>query len=115
FAGMQAFLNYDGSGAHFGDTSVKATSSDASAASIYASTDSKDPSHLVVVVINKQTNGRMADITVSGSTKYSSCAVYMLTSSGAKLTSAPALSPKNGNELDYQMPALSVSVLVPKS
>ena len=114
FAGMQAFLNYDGAGGHFGDTSVKTTSSDATAASIYASTDSKDPSHVVIVVLNKESNDRMANITISGSTNYSSCAVYTLTSSGAKLSGGASLTASKANEFDYPMPKLSVSVLVPK-
>jgi Glycoside hydrolase family 44 len=115
FAGFQAFLNYDGAGAHFGDTSINTTTSDSAAASIYASTDSTDASHVVIIVINKQVNDQSAAITIAGSTSFASCAVYTLTSSGASFAAAAPLAASGANAFTYTMPKLSVSVLVPKS
>lgn len=60
------YLNYDGAGTHFGDTSVLASSSNVPEATVYAAKDSAHPNHLNVIVLNKDyTNNNTASVTLS--------------------------------------------------
>ena len=60
------YLNYDGAGTHFGDTSVSATSNNVPEATVYAAKDSAHPNHLNVIVLNKDyTNNNTASVTLS--------------------------------------------------
>lgn len=54
-AAWRAFRNYDGAGNHFGDTSVKAVSSDLAHVSVYAGVNADTPDRLVLVVIHRPT------------------------------------------------------------
>ena len=47
------FRNYDGANGSFGDTSIRATNSDAVNASVYASVDAGNADRMVMVAINK--------------------------------------------------------------
>ncbi len=60
-AGFQMYRNYNGANGAFGDTSVLASTSDNAASSIYASLDSQDPTHMVLVAINKTDHAVSAD------------------------------------------------------
>lgn len=58
------YLNYDGAGTHFGDTSVMANSNNVPEATVYAAKDSAHPNHLNVIVLNKDyTNNNTASVT----------------------------------------------------
>ena len=123
-AGFQAFLNYDGLGAHFGDTSVWVeTNDDNSGSSAYASIDSAqiagdgEPSRVVLVAINKQTSSRTTVITIQDiGSPYTSCSarslVETLVSPG--FGDAVALQAIEANTFVFDMPAMSVSVIVAK-
>ena len=63
-AAFDMYLDYDGHGSHFGDTSVKATSNDNEATSVYASVDSNDPDRLVIIAINKTHGWTQASIII---------------------------------------------------
>ncbi len=67
-AAFDMFLNYDGAGHGFGDTSFTASASDASKASIYASVSSTDPTKVIIVEINKTggTLSTLADLSALG-------------------------------------------------
>ncbi|MBN1891351.1 MAG: hypothetical protein JW780_01100 [Clostridiales bacterium] len=52
-AAFDMYLDYDGRGAHFGDISVPATTSNIEETSVYAALDSSDPDRLVIMAINK--------------------------------------------------------------
>ena len=47
------YLNYDGAGGQFGDTSIDADTSNIANSAVYASVDSTDPNRMVVVAINR--------------------------------------------------------------
>lgn len=110
--GFAIFRNYNGHGASFGDTEVTARTSSVSSSSVYASIDSADPSHSVIVVINKATVPSPAEIELSGLSA-SSAAVYRLTSASPRPARAPRLTAKTPGTFDYTMPAQSISVIVP--
>ena len=112
-AALRAFRNYDGSGAHFGDTSVHGVTTDDAKSSVYASLDSV--THLVTIVaINKTTAALKAGIKIAGPV-ISGFSIRTLTSAGPTLQpSSTAATMAAANAFIYTMPAMSVSVLVPK-
>ncbi|MCY0987930.1 endoglucanase A [Nannocystis sp. ILAH1] len=114
WAAFRAFTSYDGQGSKFGDTSIHAVTSDVAATSVYASTDAADPARTVIVAINKTAGPLTAAITLAAYADYQSVAVWQLTGPQPELTSGPAVSPTATNAFLYEMPAYSVSVLVPQ-
>lgn len=113
-AGFSAFRGYDGAAGRFGDTSVSATSSDIASTSVYASIDAANPSHVVIVALNKRTDGLDTSLTIAGPAAYSSCKVYTLTAAGPVFSSAVPLAASGANQFRWTMPKLSVTVLVPQ-
>jgi Glycoside hydrolase family 44 len=111
FAAFRMFRNYDGAGGKFGDTGLKATTTNAEFSSVYASRDSAG--NVVLIAINKTNTARPARITITGVTGLKTARVFALTSASAKpvrqadldLTATPGA-------LTYQMPAMSVSTIV---
>ncbi|WP_441288285.1 glycoside hydrolase family 44 protein [Sorangium sp. KYC3313] len=113
-AGVRAFTSYDGQGARFGDTSVRAETSDVAKATVYASIDEADPSRMVLVAINKTTAPLTAAVTLAAYESYTAIDVWRLTSTKADLVPADPIAPRATNAFTYAMPAHSVSVLVPR-
>lgn len=112
-AGLQAFRNYDGHGATFGDTSIHAATTDDAASSVYASVDSTDANRLVIVAVNKKTTASTAAIQITHPMSFSTAAVYTLTSAGPAMMPASSITASGANTFAYKMPAMSVSVIVP--
>jgi hypothetical protein len=112
-AGLKVFRNYDGHGATFGDVSIHGATTDNAASSVYASIDSANVDHVVIVAINKKTTTATAAIKLAHPTTFTSAAVYTLTSAGPTLAAAPAITTAATNAFLYTMPAMSVSVIVP--
>ncbi len=110
FAAFRMFLNYDGAGGRFGDTGVGATTSDAAAASVYASLDARG--RVVLVAINKRRTAQTAHVVVAHTAALRTARVYTLTAAGPAPARAPDLALAPGNAFDYAMPALSVSTVV---
>jgi O-glycosyl hydrolase len=109
-AALRAFRNYDGNGAHFGDTSVHGVTTDDAKSSVYASLDSG--THLVTIVaINKTTGALKAGIKIAGPA-VPGFSIRTLTSAGPTLQPASAAATMAAtNAFTYTMPAMSVSVL----
>jgi hypothetical protein len=113
YAAFRAYRNYDGEGASFADTSVSAASSSYENATVYASTNSRDPHHMAIVAINKSTRQLRAGIRISHGTEYLGAAVYVLTEQQPDLSKAGELTAVASNAFRYDMPAQSISVIVP--
>lgn len=112
---FQIFRNFDGAGAAFGDTSVGAASSDDSIASVYASVDSANTNRVVIVAINRAENALDTTLSVDDPQTFTTADVYALTSASPTPTAATALAVStSANTFEYEMPAYSVSVIVPK-
>ncbi len=113
YAAFRAFRNFDGAGGRFGDTSIRAASSDAAVGSCYASIDSSNPDRVVLVLVNKATTAKRAGVTVAHARSFGHADVYTLTAGGgpALVAGAPQTAVAT-NAFNYTMPALSVSVLV---
>jgi hypothetical protein len=114
-AAFEAFRNYDGNGGSFGDTSVLATSSDTSTASVYASMSSADHDQVVVVAINKATTARTAAIDLTAETIFSTAKVYTITSAKAAPVAAAGLTTSARNAFLYTMAPQSISIIVPSA
>jgi hypothetical protein len=112
-AAFRAFRNYDGAGATFGDTSIHAASSDDAAASVYASTDAANPARVVIVAINKDSQPRTTTIAIDHPSTFARLAVWTLTAADAGLAAGDEVAASDANTFRYEMPAMSVSVLVP--
>jgi hypothetical protein len=89
-AAFNLYLNYDGQGGRFGDTSVLAADSDTVNTSAYASVDSAGSLH--VVVLNKSfTQSADLSFTIAGPAPFAGAKVYAFDGGGPAITArAPA-------------------------
>lgn len=72
---FRMYRNYDGAGSAFGETSVRATSSEQGLLSIYAARRSSD-SALTLIIINKSTTAQNATVHLTGAPFGENAAVY---------------------------------------
>jgi hypothetical protein len=110
-AAFAMYRNYNGQGATFGDTSISANTSDVADTSVYASLDSSDPSHMVVIAINKTAGAITVTIQLDHSQAFDKAEIYQLTSSGPAPVFAGDMAITNPTSFTYTMPAYSVSTL----
>lgn len=112
-AAFNLYLNYDGKGGRFGDTSVHETDSDIVNTSAYASTDAAGNLH--VVVLNKSYT-QAADIgfKIAGPTQYTVAKVYAF-GSGSPTLSKLADGVLASNQFTYTIPTTTAAhfVLLP--
>jgi hypothetical protein len=93
---------------HFGDTSVRATTNDVAATSVYASVDSRDPSRMSIVLINKTDHMISAELNIAGDKKFAKYEMVQLTSKSGTLETRGE---RPLNDHQCEMPAMSVIVL----
>jgi hypothetical protein len=110
---FQAFRNYDGQGAAFGDTSVAATSSNAHHGTIYASVDSADPSKMVLVAINRRAGDLTTTLTIDHDTQYTKLTPYKIHDGQPEPTLGAVITTETANSFSFSLPGYSVWVLVP--
>ncbi|MGA2797570.1 MAG: glycoside hydrolase family 44 protein [Thermoguttaceae bacterium] len=110
-AGFQMYRNFDGKNGTFGDTSVSAGTNDNAATSVYASLDSQDPNHMVLVAINKTDHAVNAQMNMNYTTPFILADVYQLTSAASNPTSAGSMLINDPTNFSYSMPAYSVSTI----
>ena len=112
-AAINLFTNYDGNGSAFGNTSVRAQTSDNQATSVYASIQNADESVLKIVLINKNYTTKLtADIQINSGTQYEGGTVYGFNSKSSDITNLHNLSNIAGNRFTYQVPPLTVVELI---
>jgi len=110
YGGFDMFRNFDRKGAHFGDRSVRAISSDNAKVTAYASIDSKSPGEITIVVINKAFATSGVNLNLAGAASPKITGAYRL--KGANSRPAPMTLPTmNGNSLALSLPATSVTTL----
>ena len=109
--GFDMYRNFDGAGAAFGDTSIRASTTDGVNTAIYASIDAAHPERLVVVMINRSTAAVTTNARIWETTAYTSGHAWRLsgTTSTPQDIGAVAVS---GNALNISLPALSVTTIV---
>jgi mannan endo-1,4-beta-mannosidase len=106
------YLNYDGTGSHFGNISVKTTTTDVVNVPAYASIDESDPSVLHVILINRNlTAAQTASVSIGGTSTYGSAQAWGFDGTSAKLSNKGAV-PVSGNAFSLSLPALSAMHVV---
>ena len=109
FGAFKMFRNYDGAGGAFGDTGLKATTSDRVASSVYASRSAAG--EIVVVAINKTPTPKSVTLTLNNVTGLASGRAYVLTGASPTPTRGSSVT-MSANTAVYTMPAMSVSTIV---
>jgi hypothetical protein len=112
YGGFEAFRNYDGANGSFGDTSIRATTSDVPNASVYASVNAGNPNRMVLVCINKNDAPQTAGIAVTHTAQFHTAQVYQLTSANSVPQHLADIPITLTNAFQYTMPANSVTTLV---
>ena len=112
YGGFEMFRNYDGANGSFGDTSIRATNSDITNASVYASFNTGDPGRLVIVCINKADTAQTAGIAVTHTVQFNTVQVYELSGTNPVPQRKTDLPITLTNAFQYSMPANSISTLV---
>ena len=109
---FRMFLNYDGSGARFGDISFQAASSDASRLSIFAAHRTSDGA-LTLMVINKTGGALSAPIAISNFTADTSAQVYRYSASNLNaIQNIGSIAVSSAGVPSVTYPANSISLLV---
>jgi hypothetical protein len=114
-AAFEMYLDYDGDGGTFGDTSINANTSNISQSAVYASLDSNDPNRMIVVAINRTTNLVTTGLAVTYDRRFDIAEVYRLTSASASPVRVADIEINLINAFQYSMPALSVTTMVLRS
>lgn len=109
--GFEMYRNFDGAGGTFGDTSVKAATTDGANTAIYASVDAANPNRMVVVMINRSSAAVTTATRLWHTVAFTSGHVYQLsgTTSTPQDKGTVAI---NGNSLSLTLPAYSVTTVV---
>ena len=113
-AAFNMYLNYDGRGSSFGDTTVSAKTTDDEKTSVYASRFSDDSNKMVLVAINKSSEAVDVGITLTASgNNFATARFYCLTSSSDNqvVTTQPDDRSIGGNQFYYRMPGYSVTTI----
>ena len=112
-SGFNIYTNYDGKGSKYGDTKVKAETTDIENSSVYASVDSKDDSKLHIMMINKNYDSPMTvNFNVANNKNYTSGRVFAFDRGSVNIYEKPAIDSISGNKFSYTVPALTVCHIV---
>jgi hypothetical protein len=110
-AGLRVFTNYDGAGGGFGATSISATTSDVVRLTAYASDDAGN--RQVVVLINKDPAPVTAGVRIAAPHAFTTADRWVLAGASPEITAGEPVSPTAQNAFLVDLPASSVTVLVP--
>jgi len=112
--GFAMFRNFDLNGAAFGDTSIKATTTDGVNTAIYASVDSTNPGRMVIVMINRSNAAVTTATRIWHTQALTQAHAYQM--SGVNSTPQDlGVVPINGDSLSMTLPAYSVTTIQLKS
>jgi hypothetical protein len=114
---FKMFLNYNGAGGAFGDTSVTSATTNLSQTSIHASIDSSNPNRMVIVAINRTGSAVTTGLAVTHDRVFDHAEVYQLTddpnpNASYQIVRASDINLNLLNAFQYTLPAWSVSTLV---
>jgi len=109
FGAFRLFRNFDGAGSTFGDTGVRATTSDVVNSSVYASRDSKG--RLVLVAINKTAETVRARLAIAGD-GFRRATMWTIRAGVVVPFRQPDIVADAGAPLTIVMPPLSASTVV---
>lgn len=108
---FRIYRNYDGQGAKFGETSLRATSSDQGQLSVYAAQRASDNA-LTVIVINKTGGPLTANLSIANLAATGAAQVYRYSAANLNAIERLADQPVSSAALAAVYPANSVTLLV---
>jgi hypothetical protein len=108
---FRIYRNYDAAGGAFGETSVRAASTDQERLAIYAAQRSRDNA-LTLVVINKATAGLTSAITITGFNAAAAAQVYRYSAANLGAIVRQADQPISGGRFTMLFPATSITLLI---
>ncbi|MDD5305991.1 MAG: glycoside hydrolase family 44 protein [Deltaproteobacteria bacterium] len=111
YAAFRMYLDYDGAGGAFGDTSIRAITNDIESTSVYASVDEGEADRMVIVAINKSGAPITAGVHVDHAAAFGHARVWQLTSSQAGPVAQPDATIPGANSFEVTLPAQSVVTL----
>jgi hypothetical protein len=112
-AAFKLFTNYDGNNSKFGDTKVKAETSDIENSSIYGSVFKDNNNNLHLIVLNKNNDFDMnAVFNLAGGTNYTSARVFAFDSSSSTITERVPVTNITNNAFTYTVPKLTACHIV---
>lgn len=112
-AAFKIYNNYDGENSRFGDTKVKAETSDIENSSIYGSVFEDSDNNLHLIVINKNYDHDMnAVFNLAGGTNYQSARVWAFDESSSTITERQPVTDIVDNTFTYTVPKLTVCHIV---
>jgi glycosyl hydrolase family 44 len=111
---FEMYRDFDGANGSFGDTSIRAVTSDAVKTSVYASVDAGNANRMVLVCINKDDATHEAGIAITHPVRLRVASLYQLTADSARgrPRALGQLAMAADNRLAFTMPANSVTTLV---
>ncbi|SDC24462.1 Fibronectin type III domain-containing protein [Paenibacillus sp. UNCCL117] len=110
---MKLYTNYDGNNSKFGDTKIKAETSDIENSSVYGSVYRDSDNKLHLIVINKNTEHEMqANLKLAGGTAYTSARVWAFDESGPVITEREPVASIQDNQFVYTIPKLTACHIV---
>jgi hypothetical protein len=113
FAALRAYRNYDGKGSTFGDVSVRATSSDVTQVTAYASLKAAAADQLCVIAINKSSAPKVIGLFLIHPRTFTAARIYELSGTAPELVQKTEQPTRGSNMFRISLPAYSVSVIVP--
>lgn len=108
-AAFNAFRNYDGAGAQFGDQAIEVVNPDPTHLGIYASKFSKGPDKIVLVITNQSSQPKACALAIGG-LKTTTERQFTLTSAQPKFL-PNTFAERSGNSLHLTIAPMSVNVL----
>ena len=111
---FRMYLNYDGAGSSFGETSIQAASTDQEQLAIYAAQRSTDDA-LTLMIINKTDQGLTSDVALANFTPSTSAQVYRYstTNLNAIVQGADQVVTPSGFETTFPANSITLLVLTP--
>ncbi len=110
---FKIYNNYDSQNSKFGDTKVKAETSDIENSSIYGSVFKDSDNRLHMIVMNKNYDYDMnAVFQIAGGTNYRSAQVWAFDSTSPNITERQAVPEIANNSFTYTIPKLTVCHIV---
>jgi mannan endo-1,4-beta-mannosidase len=114
-AGFKLYRDYDGNKSSYGNTAVRARTSDITRTSVHASIDGTDPSTVHLILLSKEQHDTLVvRIELKGGGNYSSAKAWGFDANGATITSRAAVTVISGNSFDYAVPPLTALHLIVK-
>lgn len=107
-AGFDLFVDYNGQGGRFGDSTVTASTSNIEYSSVYASVEAGNDGKVHVVVLNKDQNfPRAATFTIASDVEFHGARVWAFDGSGSTLRQLPDVRQVTNNSFTYTLPPMS--------